>query len=362
MLCSLFLSLLSLSLTTGEQISPAPAYYPRLAALLPLSPSGTPLTAAVVETPTPALRRLVLLTRSLSGAWVPGSVVASAPTDAAGSVDLANGHLLQLPNGTLLCAYRHHNGTGAARTYRLQLAASSDLGQTWQLAATITSGPTGVWEPFLFLDPAAAPSRVRVAYAAELTNGGEQDIVLRSSSDGGASWGPIDSRLHTPGSRNGMPGVAVLPADGSLLLVCEGFWGNAWGHFAVGSARSWDGGATWLQHSVVHAPAAPANAGSPQVAVHSSGSSVCAVFMSSEGVSQQHAWPDGAHTVLLCAAVSATNASQPIDWQAAAPSVLGTATPYSYWPSFAPHHTGGLGVAYQGSDSAAYYVEQAAAP
>ena len=31
----------------------------------------------------------------LSGAWVPGSVVASAPTDAAGSVDLANGHLLQ---------------------------------------------------------------------------------------------------------------------------------------------------------------------------------------------------------------------------------------------------------------------------
>jgi hypothetical protein len=340
-------------------ISSAPAYYPRLARVSP--PSGAAFTAAVVEKPTAAARRLVFLAAAADGSWnssAPGAVIASAPAAADGSVDLGNGFLLQLPNGTILCAYRHHDGAGAARTFRLQLAASHDLGASWALAATITSGPVGVWEPFLFRAAADGPQAVRVFYSAELTNGGEQDIVAQASADGGASWAAPFGRLHTPFSRNGMPGVAELP-DASLLLVCEGFWGAAgWGHFTVNSARSFDGGRSWQQRSVVHAPPAGANAGSPQVALCGGAApAACAVFMSSEGGGGGGApWPGGAHAAALCAPLDGGAAAVP--WaRAGAPRAVAAATATIFWPSLLADAAGALRAAYQGDDAASYEAE-----
>jgi hypothetical protein len=338
-------------------IHAAPAYYPRL---LSLSGGGAGI-GAVLEAPTPAQRRLLYLPRSpATGAWGAPALIAAAAMDAAGSVDLANGALLQLPNGTLLCAFRHHDGVGAARVFRLQVAASQDAGRSWAPLATITSGPTGVWEPFLFLTAAGA---LRVAYAAELTNGGEQDIVVRAGAGGGASWGPPLGALHSPLTRNGMPGVAAL-RDGSLLVVHEAFVGAA---CAVHSARSVDGGATWGQRQVVRAPALPARAGSPQVALCAGGGgSVCAVFMSSEagvGGGGGGEWPDGARTVAVCAPLSGAGngSAAAVDWGAGSERAVATATATSLWPSFlvgaGGSGSGVLGVAYQGSDGAAYLQE-----
>jgi hypothetical protein len=95
--------------------------------------------------------------------------------------------------------------------YRIALAASVDGGATWAPRAVVAEGPTGLWEPCLYLTSAGG---LRVAYSAELANGGEQDIVQRGSPDGGRTWGPPQVVAHTPGSRNGMPGVARL-GDGS---------------------------------------------------------------------------------------------------------------------------------------------------
>jgi hypothetical protein len=343
----LLLLLLALPAALPSLIKAAPAYYPRLT---PLAGGGA---AAVLEAPTPQQRRLLFLARAPGAAdWGAPVVIVDAPA----ADDLANGFLLQLPNGTLLCAFRHHfrAAGGGAMRYTLQLAASHDGGASWGAPAPITSGVTGVWEPFLLLTPSA----LRVAYSAELTNGGEQDVVLRSSSDGGASWGAVDSVLHTPGSRNGMPGLA-LQGDGSLLLVCEGFWGaGGWGAFTVNSARSLDGGATWAQRQVAHAPRAPAKAGSPQLALCRNGTVACAVFMSSEGGGGGGgggAWPDGAHAALLCAPLGAGSA--PVDWGAGGdPVAVPAATATIYWPSFLASN-GSAHVAYQGSDGAAYLVD-----
>ena len=338
-------------------IRPAPAFYPRLAPLVAAPGGGA---GVVLEAPLPAQRRLLFLPRAPgTSAWGAPSVIAAAPA----ADDLANGHLLALPNGTLLCAFRHHFSGPRGTVYTLQLAASHDAGASWGAPALITSGATGVWEPYLLLTPSA----LRVAYSAELTNGGEQDVVLRSSSDGGGAWGPVDSVLHTPGSRNGMPGLAVL-RDGSLLLVCEGFWGaRGWGAFTVNSARSLDGGRTWVQRQVARAPPAPANAGSPQLALCRNSTVACAVCMSSEGggSGSGSAWPDGAHAALLCAAVGGADAAAPINWTAAgAPVRVPTATATIYWPSFLAESSGGESssarVAYQGSDGAAYLSDAAA--
>ena len=338
-------------------IAPAPAYYPRLALLR--RADGASITAAALEAPTPSTRRLLFLSApSPAGPWVAsGGAIASAL--AGPGVDLGNGFLLQLPNGTLLCAYRHHDGAPPNRTFRIQLASSHDLGASWAFAATIAAGALGVWEPFLFLARAGDAGALRAAYSAELPAGAggrvEQDVVFQGSADGGGSWGAITARVHTGGSRNGMPGVALLP-DGSQLAVFEGFWGGAWGAFTVNSARSFDGGETWVQRQVVHAPpGGRANAGSPQVALCGAAGKVCAVFMSSEGESSGEAWPAGAHAGLLCAPLDAANASAPIDWaRGGAPATVATETRFIFWPSLFAAQGGGAQVAYQGSDGAAY--------
>jgi hypothetical protein len=212
------------------QVAPPPAYYPRL--LGGNNITGSPLAIGVVEAPTDAEKRLVMLRRTdlaPAEAWAVAETVISVPF--AADVDLSNGYLLPLPSGVLLCAYRHHNGTGTNRVFRIQVSASKDGGATWAQISTVTSGPVGVWEPLLFQFSSDDAQTVQIYYSAELINLGEQDVVRQTSTDGGKTWGAVDARVHTANSRNGMPGVIEV-ADGSAVLVFEGFWGPwGWNHF-----------------------------------------------------------------------------------------------------------------------------------
>lgn len=356
-------------------LSAPPAFYPRAASCV--NADGRPLALAVVEAPTGAERRLALLRRvaernaTAPEAWAAtGAAIASAPARA--DVDLANGFLLQLANGALLCAYRHHDGNGTARTFRIAVSRSLDYGATWAPLAIIAEGPVGLWEPYLVTFPSDDAGTVRVFYSAELTNGGEQDVVAQTSRDGGATWGAVDVRLHTPGSRNGMPGVVEL-ADGSLFLVFEGFWSAAgWGHFTVNSLRSFDGGLTWVQPLVIHEPSSPAwNSGSPQVAICPQTAKIVVVFMSNEPLPPSSAgsprergglsWPDGAHLGLVSARLNASNVSAPLSFPSSA-GVIPTDTTI-FWPSLLLDVLGdgpfvfSLRAAYQGASGSAFLSE-----
>ena len=338
-------------LISASTLAPPPAFYPRL-----LSPASPLAPLAVFEDRNATHLRLVISSRTApppAEAWAPLSVAASAP--AADGVDLANGHLLQLPSGALLCAYRHHDNSGpwGARVFRIQVSESTDSGATWHPLATVAEGPTGVWEPFLFRASGDAPGAVRVFYSAELTNGGEQDIVARGSGDGGATWGGDATRVHTAGSRNGMPGVAEL-ADGSLLLVMEGFWGpHGWGAFTVNAARSFDGGASWPQRQLVHSPAAGSNAGSPQVVAVGGGGGACVCYMTSEPpAGGGGAWPGNARLAAVRGAGG--NASAPLAW--GAPAGVPTLSATALWPSF----FSGARVAYQTEEGGAAVADGAA--
>lgn len=333
------------------RVSAPPAYYPRLLAL-----NTTPAAIGVLEKPVGSARRLVFVVRAANGSWADGAVVAS---DSSPGADVANGHLLAVGDGTLLAAYRHHTGSGASRVFRIQVSASTDGGATWALRSTVTAVPTGVWEPFLYSPPAGGGTAVRVLYAAELTNGGEQDVVGQTSTDGGRTWGGIDVRVHTPNARNGMPGVAPLPrAAGEpvarLVLVFErptrGGAGAPFSNFTVQAALSSDGGASWGAPATVHAPADGAfNAGSPQVAMCADGRRAVAVYMCDEG-GPGGRWPDAARAFVSYADVPAPGA--PLVWGAGA--ALPTATASIYWPSLLRDGAAAVRVAYQGSDGAAY--------
>lgn len=221
--------------------------------------------------------------------------ISTVRTDTRAGVDLANCNLAQLSSGRVLASYRHHVPLqdGAMR-YSIQISASDDNGSNWFALSTVTSGPIGMWEPFLWPPDALAartvgtsPDMIWVAYAQELTNGGLQSIVWQRSTNGGASWEVprtiSDGREHN--SRDGMPGITHL-CDGSLLLVFEGFWDHfahngSRHHFSVSARRSTDGGHSWSAGEVVFAPGAGAkgiNAGSPQVIASSA--NPCNFFVS----------------------------------------------------------------------------------
>eukprot|EP00047_Mylnosiga_fluctuans_P008033 m.256745 g.256745 ORF g.256745 m.256745 type:complete len:375 (-) comp20375_c0_seq1:36-1160(-) len=314
-------------------ISGSPAFYPRAVTF-----NGTH-TAAVVTRVDGSNHTLIFCVRPSAGpaaTWQELAVIAHDVSSSSLDVDLDNGFLFQLPDGTLLCAYRHHvRENGGLWNYSIQISSSSNAGATWSFLSTVITTHIGVWEPFFYI-ATLAPSRLRVLYSAELLDK-QQDIVQRDSRDGGRTWSGETARLHKDGSRNGMAGVAELP-DRSLVMVFEGFWTGAWNHFTVNSMRSFDGGATWGQPVIVHAPSVASgfDSGSPQIGACPDGS-LAAVYMSNEPVSrpgQARAarvnWPDSARIWTIRGRPDPQNASQPVAW--AGRAVVPTATEFGYWP------------------------------
>jgi hypothetical protein len=161
-------------------------------------------------------------------------------------VDLDNAFPLQLADGTLLVAYRHHS----AGAYRLEIHASADGGNHWVMRGTIATGHEGLWEPFLFLLP---DGTIQAYYASEEGCKPDQRIEIRSSSDGGKTWNSPIVVAEKKGSRDGMPGVARLN-EKELLTVFEAQDKPPF-RFVIRGVRSTDNGRTWSTvRELIYAP------------------------------------------------------------------------------------------------------------
>jgi hypothetical protein len=162
--------------------------------------------------------------------------------------DAANAELIQLANGTILCAYRLVNGD----TKTLKVSHSNDNGSTWLHLSDITSNTDGVWEPQIIQKE---DGQLLVFYAQEGNIAGtDQVIEMMRSDDNGKSWHSPQVICSTPGSRDGMP-VATLLGSKDILVVLEGHDVNRNGQFVTWSVRSADGGDTWGPRTLVYAPA-----------------------------------------------------------------------------------------------------------
>ncbi|RYF10232.1 MAG: exo-alpha-sialidase [Deltaproteobacteria bacterium] len=179
-----------------------------------------------------------------------------------------------------------------------------------------STNPYGLWEPFLFVAP---DNSLQVYYARELALN-NQDVVMRRSHDGGASWGPLTT-VAGAGlvTRDGMPGVATY-WDGTqtaMMVIFESGY-----PFRIVTEKSVDSGATWTQRTTIYAPPGGLSAGSPQIA--SVGSHLVAVFMTDEN-SSQHNWPNYAQIKTVASTQISPNG---VRWSPSS-AIAGAS---SYWP------------------------------
>jgi hypothetical protein len=194
-------------------------------------------------------------------------------------VDLDNAFPIQLADGTILVAYRHHS----AGAYRLEVHASADRGDHWAMRGTIATGHDGIWEPFLML----ADGAVQAYYASEEGCKPDQRIELRSSTDGGKTWGSPVVVAKKKGSRDGMPGVARL-SEKELLAVFEAQDVPPF-RFVIRGVRSADNGRTWsAARELIYSPKNVTKnhwaAGAPSI-VRVAGKGLLVSFQSDERVS-----------------------------------------------------------------------------
>ncbi|OJD40624.1 glycoside hydrolase family 93 protein [Diplodia corticola] len=190
--------------------------------------------------------------------WNPLGTAASGPTN---TTDIDNPFPIELPGGRLLVAFRNHDQElDQTYTYfRITVCYSDDGGASWAYLSTPASDPgavNGNWEPFMRLDG----DTLQLYYSRE-TSAADQDSLVRTSTDGGATWSSATTftGAELTNARDGMLGVAEF--DGGLIAVFETETGG--GKFHIG-AVTYDG-TSWGDRRVVY-ESDGFNAQAPQVA------------------------------------------------------------------------------------------------
>ncbi|KAI9848418.1 MAG: hypothetical protein M1837_000213 [Sclerophora amabilis] len=208
---------------------------------------------------------------------------------ARGTNDIDNAVLLELPNGHLLSAFRNNDGdpstidaavssngdqassssggyTSNYSYFRITVCSSDDGGRSWTYLSEPASDPgpvTGLWEPFLRL---ARDGTVQLYYAREVTLR-NQEVLMRTSSDNGATWSGSScvSGTDKPFARDGMPGVAEFRSGDKNCLITVFERGQR--SFTVDAVISADDGASWSSPQLVYKTSGLGrkNAAAPQV-------------------------------------------------------------------------------------------------
>lgn len=188
--------------------------------------------------------------------------------------DIDNPYLLQLKSGRVLCVFRNHSkdpNTHQYTFFRITICFSDDNGATWRYLSQPASDPgpiNGNWEPFLRLS-SYNPDNIQLYYSRK-NAANDQDSLMRTSTDGGQTWS-LATTISGAGliARDGMLGVTTLPSGGGNLIAIFESYDTApggTGLFRVHSITSNDDGQTWGNRNTVYVPTGSQNnAGAPQI-------------------------------------------------------------------------------------------------
>ncbi|KAF7318697.1 Sialidase domain-containing protein [Mycena chlorophos] len=284
-------------------INPNPATggtYPRMTQL---TYTDNSLLASVTAFSAGSTMNILTVTRSTDN----GQTFSSLGTIASGTGDIDNAYLHQLPNGSVLAVFRNHDWNRTTKVYsyyRITACISTDGGATWSFLAQIneraaTATNNGLWEPFIRI---AASGAIQVYYASE-NSASDQDILMQSSTNNGATWSsPITVAGATTTGRDGMPGCAdYTPSGGVASVICIFETTETTAPlFTVKAVVSTTDGTSFAptRYQVYIPTGSGKNAGAPQV-VKTTNNILVASFMTDEDNTATHKWPQGASVKLL---------------------------------------------------------------
>lgn len=163
--------------------------------------------------------QILRVTKSTDGgaSW---SIIGSVDSGPSATREIDNAFPLALPDGRILYAFRNHDKVpgGGYQHYRITVCVSEDGGVTWSFLSHIDerapNGRNGLWEPFLRI---ARDGAIQAYYSAENSDG-DQDNIMRASTDGGRTWSGIYGMTGGDvNSRDGMIGIANIDTNGNLM-------------------------------------------------------------------------------------------------------------------------------------------------
>lgn len=281
---------------TLSQCSASPPLHPTVnSTAIPLSPKGGDTYPRLVLVQGAILAayeslegntHFLNISRSTNG----GKTFSALGSVASGTGNLGNPDLILLPNGNIVCTYRNHDLDSSSNPtyYRITASLSTDGGKKWTFLSQVDQRPAnsslgghnGLWVCHListldlarsmpnhcFQEPfnriSASGKALQVYYASE-NSATDQDILMRSSTNDGATWS--DATTVTGGTttgRDGMPGCTSFPTTPSkVLCVFETTEGSA-PLFTVKSVVSNNDGITWGERSMVYVPTGSGTNGS----------------------------------------------------------------------------------------------------
>ncbi|KAJ6617583.1 Sialidase [Mycena sp. CBHHK59/15] len=275
--------------------------YPRLTHLT----DGSVLAGFTAFSGTNGTTPTLTITRSTDGA----RTFSAWGTVASTTNDLDNIDLVQLANGDVVATFRNNDRIGSVGNYtytyyRITACVSHDNGKTWAFLSQVderaaSAVNNGLSEPYMRVTKGGA---LQVYYAAE-NSASDQDILMRSSTDNGATWsGTTTVAGGTTTGRDGMPGCTdlVTPAGAARVLCVFETTEGTTPLFTVKSVMSADDGVSWGERSQVYIPVGTGkNAGAPSVTTTTPAGTLVVSFMTDEDNSAVHKWPQGAAMKIL---------------------------------------------------------------
>lgn len=163
--------------------------------------------------------RVLRVTKSTNNgdSW---SVIGTVASGDGQTHDMDNADIVQLPSGRILYAFRNHDQTGPGNPtyFRITICYSDDGGATWRFLSQLDerprNGKNGLWEPFMRV---SRNGTLQAFYSSE-NNPGDQDNLLKTSTDGGKTWnGPFPVSGGGVNARDGMTGVTNIDNNGNLM-------------------------------------------------------------------------------------------------------------------------------------------------
>ncbi|WP_288492902.1 exo-alpha-sialidase [uncultured Pseudomonas sp.] len=160
-------------------------------------------------------------------------------------------NLLAQPDGALLCTWFAGTQEGKADISVL-LSRRDPITGTWSEPVQLSDDPTrSEQNPILFQAPNGP---LWLLWTAQLAGNQDTAIVRRRlSTDGGHSWGPIETLIDTPGTFVRQPPVVLANGDWLLpIFHCIARPGEKWvgSHDTSAVLISGDQGRSWTEHAV----------------------------------------------------------------------------------------------------------------